>query len=235
MIFKKLLKRKVQNDLISLVSRVSDTGYIFVDINNDLGGCAEKIMASSESSMMAYGYARRAAIAALYVQGIVDKDAYNHVVLVFKSLQIQTGHTVEFQESAADLSVSYMQEYSHVINRLFMAKIIDLAENYGRAPGKLSDEALIASVFETIYAEQQDRLRPKEPELNRDEILKKLRELSNRDGNKTQVMQILPSDGSHWGCRVKLSDGEVEEAQKLVALLFDLTDGGVSAPIFQMP
>ncbi|MEO5659359.1 MAG: hypothetical protein ABIQ90_06120 [Polaromonas sp.] len=86
--------------LSDLVKKISDTGYIFWNINDDLGHAAEEVMQSSPEVKMTYGYTRRTAVAALYLQGLVGKDTFDHVCGIFKALQQQTGHTIEFQERA---------------------------------------------------------------------------------------------------------------------------------------
>ena len=71
-------KRQSKTRILSdLVKKTSDTGNIFIDINNDLGVAVES--GADEwppELLMVYGYSRRAAVAALYVQGFVENDLY---------------------------------------------------------------------------------------------------------------------------------------------------------------
>ena len=156
MFFKRKTK-KDENKLSGVVKKVNDTGYVFVDINNDLGEAAEEIMSSSPMIQMAYGYARRTAVAALYIQGLVNQEAYDNVISIFKSLQIKTGHTVEFQESAFAEAAEYMVGYHRLITS-FMAKlIVSVVENYEIPAGKLDDAQLFKEVLDTAHKEQEAR------------------------------------------------------------------------------
>lgn len=149
--------KKSERNLSDVVKKVNDTGYVFIDINNDLGDAADEIMSSSPMTQMAYGYARRTAVAALYIQGLVNQEAYDHVISIFKSLQARTGHTVEFQESAFSESAEYMAGYHHLITS-FMAKlIVSVAENYEIPAGQLDDAQLFKEVLDTAHNEQEVR------------------------------------------------------------------------------
>ncbi len=141
--------------LSELVKKVSNTGYIFWNINDDLGLAAEQVMLSSPEVRMAYGYVRRTAVAALLLQGLVNRDVFDHVSGIFRALQQQTGHTVEFQETAGAESTKFMQEYHYLIGGLFEKKLIQIAREYDVQPKKLSDPELFEAVMDTIHAEQE--------------------------------------------------------------------------------
>lgn len=156
MFFRRKTKKSEQN-LSGIVKKTNDTGYVFVDINNDLGEAAEEIMNSSPMIQMAYGYARRTAVAALYIQGLVNQDTYNHVISIFKSLQIKTGHTVEFQESAFAEAAEYMLAYHHLITTFMAKMIVSVAESYEIPPSQLDDAQLFKEVLDTAHNEQEAR------------------------------------------------------------------------------
>lgn len=61
-------------------------------------------------------------MAALRIQGLVDADNYDHAVSIFKSLQAQTGHTVEFQEAAFSEAVEYIKSY-HQSSAVYFSRI----------------------------------------------------------------------------------------------------------------
>lgn len=144
-----------QERLLEVVSKVTKTGYVFWDINDDLGKAADSIMASTPLVKMAYGYARRASMAALHIQGLVSEDHYSQVISIFKSLQLQTGTTVEFQERAARHAEQFMQTYTHQINSLFVKKVIAISLEYEVTGERMSDGDFFAEVIDTIYAEQE--------------------------------------------------------------------------------
>lgn len=141
--------------LAEMVPKVTKTDYLFWNINDDLGIAAERIIKGPLHIIMAYGYARRAAVAAMYVQGLVNKDTYSHVSSIFKALQQQTEQSVEFQENAGAESVAFMQSYHYMINSMFVRKVISIAQDYEVPPGRLSDADLFSEVADTLYAEQQ--------------------------------------------------------------------------------
>jgi hypothetical protein len=141
--------------LAEVAPKVTQTGYLFWNINDDLGTAAEQIMKGPPHIRMAYGYARRAAVAAMYVQGLVDKDTHSHVSSIFKALQHQTEQSIEFQEKAGAESISFMQSYHYLISSMFVRKVISIAQDYEIPPRRLSDAELFAEVADTLYAEQQ--------------------------------------------------------------------------------
>lgn len=153
MFFKK--KSEPGPKLSDYVEKQSDTGFIFWNINDDLGHAAERIMQASPLIRMAYGYARRTAVAGLYLQGLVNKDAFDHAQGIFRALQQQTGHTVEFQERAGAESTRFMQEYHHLIGGLFEKKLLEIARDYEVEAQRLSDPDLFKAVVDTIHAEQK--------------------------------------------------------------------------------
>lgn len=144
-----------QPSLIDVVPKVTQAGYIFWNINDDLGTAAAEIMKGSPQTQMAYGYARRVAVAAMYVQGLVTKDTYSHVSSIFRDLQNQTGQTIEFQEKAGAESIAFMQTYHYLISSMFVKKVISIAQDYEVPPGRLSDADLFSEVADTVFAEQE--------------------------------------------------------------------------------
>jgi hypothetical protein len=147
--------------LLSVVTKTMDTGFVFWNVNDDLGHSSQAIMASTPFVKMSYGYARRSAAAALYIQGLLDKAAYEHAVAMFKALQRQTGHTVDFQESAAADASEFLKSYHCLISSLFEKMAIQIANEYEIPMRRLSDAELFAEVFDTAHAVLKDHLHPK--------------------------------------------------------------------------
>ncbi len=56
----------MQQRLKRIIPRNFNTGYIFADINNDLGDWSKAAKDHSLMAQMAYGYTRRIAVQALY-------------------------------------------------------------------------------------------------------------------------------------------------------------------------
>lgn len=146
--------RKAGVTLTDVVQKSHDSGYLFVDIMNDLGIASDEIMKSVPSVQMGYGYARRAAAAALYAQGIIDKDGLDQSVSIFKALQAQTGHTTEFQEAAFAESMAFMQTYRPELSSLLVKKIVQIASDYDIPAGEKSDADFLAAVTQTLHSEQ---------------------------------------------------------------------------------
>lgn len=148
-------KKAPIESLGTIVPKVHSTGFVFGDASNDLGEAVDTIMKSSNLMKMAYGYARRAAAAALYIQGIFDEQQFEHVVAMFKSLQLQTEHSVEFQDAAGAEAASFLQSYHPSISRMFLGYLQKIATQYEIPPGQLNDSQLFETVLDMVYGEQQ--------------------------------------------------------------------------------
>lgn len=139
------------------VPRNFNTGYIFADINNDLGDWSKTAQFHPHLDQMAYAYARRIAVQALYAQGLVDLNLVNHVHGIFKGLQAMTNQTVEFQEDALAEANRLIIEY-HPMATGFFAK--NLAHWYQVNSGptnqpQRTDAELFEMIFEHAFAYQE--------------------------------------------------------------------------------
>ncbi|MDP5290866.1 hypothetical protein Q9290_00945 [Oceanimonas sp. CHS3-5] len=107
---------KVKLNLVQLVEKTDESEYgEFVRINNDLGRLVEKNENLPNDVVMAYGYARRFAVAGMFCQGIVDSDLVVHVTNIFRSLQMSTDQTKEFQNNAAKDALELINDYFYDI------------------------------------------------------------------------------------------------------------------------
>jgi hypothetical protein len=113
--------------LEEIVERNSESGYVFLDMNEDLAHCRYNWLEAPPDIFMAYGYARRTIAGALLIQGVANKDTWNDTVSLFKSIQLQTNHTVNFQEDAAHAADIFMASYDPRINRTVTGLIVGLA------------------------------------------------------------------------------------------------------------
>ncbi|WP_085646722.1 MULTISPECIES: hypothetical protein [unclassified Pseudomonas] len=157
MFFKKKTQEPSQK-LSELVLRNHRTGYVFVDINNDLGDAAEAIMANTPIIKMTYGYARRTAALAMYAQGLIDKSVLDHVQMVFKSLQLGTEQSKDFQERAFDDSIAFMQTYNWQINKLNIIGIRRLVDEYEQPQNEIIPDAqLVAAAIDAIHQDQESQ------------------------------------------------------------------------------
>lgn len=123
-------KYSAVNDEIRLVDVVQKTNNlddgVFANINNDLN---ESITQDNDVMiLMAYGYARRTAAAGLYLQGVFNRENYMQASKIFKSLQLQTGQSVEFQEEAASQSIELLSSYSLRLTKTMINKITSVVE-----------------------------------------------------------------------------------------------------------
>jgi len=137
--------------LTDIVPQNYQSPLVFDRINGDLGAASNEILAATPRVQMAYAYARRTAAAALYVQGYFKEEVYEYVHSIFKSVQINTDSSVEFQERALDDAVAFMQTYHHIITRKFSKSTIRLAQEYEITPGHLDDAGLFQTVLETMH------------------------------------------------------------------------------------
>ncbi|MEE1285387.1 MAG: hypothetical protein UHD07_00740 [Ruminobacter sp.] len=103
----------------------------FGNISDDLG---VSINHDGFSPMvkMAYAYARRAVTAGLVYQGVFPVNQFIYVNGIFKSFQITTGHSVDFQEEAyeqaVELTLSYDRRLDKNMLSLLVAGAMDLVE-----------------------------------------------------------------------------------------------------------
>lgn len=113
--------------LVNVIKKINNLEEgVFANINNDLNDSLKEehdIMIK-----MAYAYARRVVVAALYLQGVFNKEAYNHAKNIFLSLQVSTGQSVEFQESAYTQALEFLQSYDYRFNKIFNSEILTVIE-----------------------------------------------------------------------------------------------------------
>jgi hypothetical protein len=147
--FFSLADKKKKPRLENTVEKISDTGYVFLDMNNDLAQCSFNWLQAPPQILMAYGYARRAIASALLIQGGVDKDTYTHTAAVFRDIQVRTMHTVEFQEQAASDAEAFMATYDSRIDRIVHGRVVGLAKAFKpfAAPAPMDDSLLFAALL----------------------------------------------------------------------------------------
>jgi len=142
--------------LVNVVKKSTQSDFLFDRVNGDLGASSELIMKSSVRIQMAYAYARRIAMAALCVQGLVKKDVYDHVHSIFKSIQRNTEHSVGFQEQALDDAIEFLQTYHHIVTKLFSRAAILIAQDYEVPGGWMNDDELVKAVLEFMHQKEVD-------------------------------------------------------------------------------
>lgn len=163
-----IIFKKRPNDhrikLIDIAPKQGHFGLIFADIHHDLGEAIHQIMANTAEIKMAYGHARLIAMAALYIQGLVERDKYDHVLSIFEGLKYQMGQNAGFQQQALYDAVEFIRTYSPAMNALVAQKILEIATEYEIPKGRLDDAQLIGIVIDTIHAEEKTSLTPAKPE-----------------------------------------------------------------------
>lgn len=113
-----------------MVEKIENSEYgAFVNINNDLGYFIEKNQDCNSLLKMSYGYARRFAVAGMYLQNIVKIEHYEYVMKVFRGFQQLTDGSVKFQEKAFDQAVELIQSYTEVFDRDAIKFVIFSVEN----------------------------------------------------------------------------------------------------------
>lgn len=260
LMFTKKLNQSSELKLEDIVKKVFHTGYIFDEINGDLGAVADEIAQSSKRIFMAYGYARRSAAAALYIQGHIDKEAYDYVHSIFKSIQLRTEHSIEFQEQASADAIAYMQTYHPIINSIFIKTMISVAQDYEIPPGYLDDDDLIEEVLKMINQEEKqivstygilnntinytdlfEEVKSNHAAQNEadshnldrfNEIISILTELSDYDDQKSETLWIMPLK-EKWSYKFHFSEEKKDITHKLSHELYELMDGKVQMPTFQ--
>jgi hypothetical protein len=126
----KLGKYSPVNEKVRLINIVKKNNNlpegIFSNINNDLNDSIT--MNHDIMILMAYGYARRTVAAVLYLQGIFNRENYTQASNIFKSLQLRTGQSVEFQEEASNQAFELLFSYNKRITKDFIAKTTSIVE-----------------------------------------------------------------------------------------------------------
>lgn len=158
--FRKIFRRtraggSAKQKLIDIVPKVHNTGYVFLDINNDISDACEVIMKGENDIRMAYGYTRRLAFAACHIQGIAEKGGYEHVCSIFKALQHQTEQTIAFQEQAFSDAVEFIQSYFPLFTSVLAKNLGLIAQDYEPSQDRLSDSELIKSVLDFAFSESK--------------------------------------------------------------------------------
>lgn len=143
---------------------------IFSNINNDLNDSIT--MDHDIMILMAYGYARRTVAAGLFLQGIFNRENYEQASNIFKSLQLKTGQSVEFQEEASIQASELLFSYDKRIDKDFIAKTTGIVE---------LNQAMSAYENNVFYSDEQI-LEMFNPTLWKKTLIKDLAFLSAIDG-----------------------------------------------------
>lgn len=144
---------------------------IFSNINNDLNDSITE--ADDIMILMAYGYARRTAAAAIYLQGTFNREHYNQASFIFKSLQLSTGQSIEFQEEAAKLAAELLASYNSRIDKDFVAMVTNLVES----------NQVVSAYEQNIFYSDEQILEMFNPTPWKRTLIKDLSYLSAIDGN----------------------------------------------------
>lgn len=137
--FEDIMHNKIE--LIDIVERKTNhVDDIFVTIYKDLDFLVDED--TPYIIFMAYAYARRAAAAGLFLQGIFSRDEYLSVERMFQSYQQLTGSSVEFQDEACRQAVDLLKTYDERLTYEFCGLMVMLAKNENTIEAK--------SVFGTI-------------------------------------------------------------------------------------
>ena len=136
--------------LVELVERNIPSGYgAFLDVNNDLAYFIEQNPNCCNLIKMAYGYARRNVSAGMYLQGLIDRETYDYISLVFKGLQRATGQSKTFQIKANSQAQELIECYSDILCHETVTSIVLSVE---RGTGQLGTKEHVRT-YESIVSE----------------------------------------------------------------------------------
>lgn len=134
-------KSSNEKKLIDCVEKIDDSNFgVFTNIMNDLGSYVDKV-GNNDTNMrkMGYAYARKMAAAGLCAQGIWGQEEFDYTCTLFKSFQLSTEHTVEFQENAAAQAIELIKSYDPRLTKELQVAITSvmmqdasIAKNYGK-------------------------------------------------------------------------------------------------------
>lgn len=143
--------------LVSLVKKAENSQYgIFAEINNDLGDFINNNENCSPELKMSYAYARRFAVAGLYLQGLVEKELYDHVKTIFVGIQNSTGQSIDFQESACNQAVDLVKSYTNLFSENDIRYIVFLVEN-GIDKSGIGEELIPVEKLSYIIKKMQEQ------------------------------------------------------------------------------
>ena len=117
----------------------------FMDLYNDLAPVWKPEL--DPLIQMAYAYARRIATCGLFFQGVAQQEHMDQTEKIFRSLQMTTGQTVDFQEAASaqanEVAAAYLPEfsYSHLMVVIAYARQGMDAEDVASIPALFMDVA----------------------------------------------------------------------------------------------
>lgn len=121
-------KKNLSKRLVDVVIKSNNINVgTFGNIYNDLG--ESTISYDTPLLLMSYAYARRTAAAGLFLQGIFNKNMFDYVQQIFKSFQINTIHTIEFQIQAAKESDILLQSYDSRLTKDVNTFIVSMVCN----------------------------------------------------------------------------------------------------------
>ena len=133
------LKSNFENDEIIKLEELIDKKYnlmegVLGNISNDLNDGMAKLEISLDDAndeekliKMSYAYARRTAAAGLFLQGVFSRQDFQHAQQFFQAIQIQTIHTVDFQEDAADIATKFLLSYDSRLTKKLSTNLVLIA------------------------------------------------------------------------------------------------------------
>lgn len=138
--------------LIDVVEKnLNNEWGIFANIMNDLGEYSKEYGPNDQHDnilrFMAYAYARRTAAAGLFLQGHWSREYYDYSSSFFKSVQLSTGQSVEFQENAAEQSIELLMSYDKRLDKKIIGLITGSVElnqvvSYFETTTRFTDEQI---------------------------------------------------------------------------------------------
>lgn len=144
--------------LINVVKKIHNLAEgVFANINNDLNEFMTDDVDILHS--MAYGYARRTTAAALYLQGVFNKESYQQASNIFKSLQLKTGQSIEFQEEASLQAIELLLSYDDRLNKNFIVKLIKEVE-FNQIESSYEDNEYFSDeyIFEIFHSKAKTKI-----------------------------------------------------------------------------
>ena len=198
----KPLIKDMSQDKQSLIDIIKKTNNlqegVFANINNDLNDHFR--LEYPPMIGMAYAYARRTAAAGLFLQGIFSRADYMQASKIFKCMQLQTEHTIEFQEEASDQANKLLYSYDKRLTRRIISLITTLVE-FNQTPEQYNGKTHLP--YELIIACLQKTLNQNTPSDTKQEISKLFKKLHTLLEQDKKV-----EDDFHFyylsGCNVEL-------------------------------
>jgi hypothetical protein len=130
---------------------------------------------------MAYAYARRTVAAGLFLQGVFSREHYAQASKMFKVYQMNTGHSVEFQEEASRQAEELLSSYDPRLDKQAIVFITTIVER-NQTPEKY--DGIICKTYDFIMDMLQKSIKASNQDNEMNDLDKKFEKSVKQDAKR---------------------------------------------------